>query len=244
MAYYLSKYIGTYRLKADIDLNTNDYPRDPESKHIEQNDVYIKCANGGKIYHYGHSTLVCYVPSLGRGRNILKKIATEIGINVNDYMKNNLFDYNLFYKELNKNKTVFNIEETDSEVLWKFTDRNMKLMASAMQAQTTGANISPFSPKNLPKDKSYVIPPHEIEVYREITDAIPKENKLTIGRFTSNYISEIIPKKHKEYTKEDMKSLMKLKRLKGKEFIHSLGLWDDYIEYLRKESDENIVKNN
>ena len=68
MAKYLMKYKGTYRLKAAIDQSTNDYPRD-DSGGIDPSfdDIYIKCYGGAQIYHYGFSTLVAYIPSIGRG---------------------------------------------------------------------------------------------------------------------------------------------------------------------------------
>lgn len=34
---------------------------------------------------------------------------------------------------------------------------------------------------------------------------------------------------------ENIKADMKLKGLKGKEYIHSIGQWGNYINYLRKE---------
>ena len=41
------KYKGTYRLKAEIDQSTNDYPRD-DSGGIDPSfdDIYIKCYGG------------------------------------------------------------------------------------------------------------------------------------------------------------------------------------------------------
>ena len=78
------KYKGTYRLKAAIDQSTNDYPRD-DSGGIDPSfdDIYIKCYGGAQIYHYGFSTLVAYIPSIGRGQNILKA-----GYNVDKYRSN------------------------------------------------------------------------------------------------------------------------------------------------------------
>lgn len=74
MNYYLHKYVGKYRVKAAIDQSTNDFCRD-EHGNLENNmDVWIKCANGIKIFHYGGSTLQVYIPSIGRGRNIIKYI--------------------------------------------------------------------------------------------------------------------------------------------------------------------------
>ena len=77
MTSYLMKYKGKYRLKAHICQNTNDFPRD-ENGNLDTDDVYIKCANNCQIYHYGKSTLVAYIPSLGRGHNILFAMANPV----------------------------------------------------------------------------------------------------------------------------------------------------------------------
>src|SRR5699024_10982432 len=130
MAYYLSKYKDKYKLKAPYDMSINDFARD-ESGNIEDNDVYIDCQKG-MIYHYGHSTLVCYIPKLGAGRNILKSLGEELGVNIEDYTftkekkdgtpyidkdgkEIKFYDYDNYYKELNKSGIIFDIEENDAE---------------------------------------------------------------------------------------------------------------------------------
>ena len=64
------KFVGKYRVKANLDLETNDIPRD-EHGIIDPDfdDIYIKCAKNAQIYHYGDDVLVAYVPSLGRLQN-------------------------------------------------------------------------------------------------------------------------------------------------------------------------------
>lgn len=234
MSYYLSKFKGKYRLLSEIDKNTNDFPRD-ERGVIEDNDVYIKCRKG-KIYHYGRNVLVCYVPSLGVGRNILKLIANRLDIDLNKYFyeenNKNVYDYENFYNSLLDTKIIFDIEETDSEILWKFKDKDIELMAEVMQAQTNGADISPFSTKNLPKEK-YEINTDDLRLYKEIKDSISKETLLSLGRLTNRFISEIMAK-NKLYKNVNMKELMRKKMLKGKEFIHSEGFWNEYLKFLRE----------
>lgn len=234
MAYYLSRYVGIYRIKSHIDETTNDFPRDEEGK-LEQNDVYIKCEKGGQIYHYGHSTLVCYIPSIGRGHNILKQLGQDLGINLSAYGES--FNYEKFYKDLYSKKIVFDIEETDEEILWKFDNKNMNIIANYMKPLTSGASISPFSTKNLPKAK-YTIPAEDIDKYKKICQAHPEFSPLQIANISSNFIFNVIPKKNKNYKNQDMKALMKLKMLKSKEFIHVLGMWEEYLEYL----ENNLVK--
>lgn len=69
------KYKGKYRILCNIDQKTNDYPRS-ENGNLDTDDLYIKCSGGSQIYHYGHSTLVAYIPSLGRAHNQLIALAT------------------------------------------------------------------------------------------------------------------------------------------------------------------------
>lgn len=239
MANYLMKYRGKYRLKANIDMNTNDFPRN-ENGAIEDSDVYIKCKKG-QIYHYGRSILVCYCDSIVVGRNVLKSIAEEIGIDSCKYVseiesKNGeikkSYDYDTLYALLEKDKTVFDIEETDSEVLWKFRDKDIEMMTKYMQAQTSGASMSPFSTRNLPKEK-YEINADDLALYREITDSVNKDDLLSIGIITKRFIFEIMSKS-KQYKKVNMKELMKKKMLKSKEFIHSEGFWNEYLKFLKE----------
>ena len=77
------KYKGKYRIKPNLDKFTNDFPRtDDECIDPSYDDIYIKCANDSQIYHYGKSTLVAYIPSVGRGHNILIAIAKELNTSV------------------------------------------------------------------------------------------------------------------------------------------------------------------
>lgn len=231
MSKYLMKYKGQYRIKPNLDLELNDVPRD-ESGSIDSSydDIYIKCANGAQIYHYGHSTLVAYIPSLGRGHNILIAIAKELNI-IDDESKSR--DYEALYSSLNKDKTVFDIVESDSEVEFKFNAKNIELIAKYLKPQTSGADISPFSSKNLPK-ASYLIPRDDLEEYSKITDAIPKSDKLLIGHITKRFMDDILSK-DKLYRTVPMKIDIRKKMLKNKEYIHSMGYWGKYVEYLKKE---------
>ena len=234
MAYLTDKFLGRYRLKADIDLSTNDFPREADTDRLEQNDIYIACQKGNKVYHFGRSVLVCYVPSIGRGRNILKKIRENQGMILDNYFegseKQRLFNYDKFYNDLLAYDIVFDIEETDEEVLWKFKYKNESLIIPYMQPLISGASISPFSTKNLPI-KKYVIPEEDLLEYKEITS---KSNKdiLFIAQITRSFISDYIPSNYRKYKNINMNKLMKKKCLKGKEFIHNLGLWSDFIKYI------------
>lgn len=203
------KYKGIFRLRTPIDTSTNTFPREYTGQFAD-NDVYIDCQKNVQIFSFGHGILQAYIPSIGRGNNIIKAIQSDLGDNV-----------------------IFDIEKTDSEVLFKFNAKYMEQLVQYLKPKTSGANISPFSSKNLPKNKDYKIPDEEFVTYKNIVDKIPQERILTITHTTNRFIKSLVTKKN---TWEDIKANMALKGLKGKEYIHSIGKWNDYISYL----EENI----
>ena len=194
-------------MKSPVCKSTNDFPKKLNNTY-EDIDVYIDCLNDTKIFHYGRDVLQAYIPSIGRGRNVVRNI-----------------------NEINP-EIIFNIEETDSEVLFKFNTKYDNQIIPLLKPRTNGASISPFSSKNLPKNKAYKIPDEEFVVYKNIVSKIPKERILDITHITNNYLKSLATKKNKW---EDIKADMIAKGLKGKEYIHSIGKWNDYIDYLRKE---------
>lgn len=223
------KYKGTYRLKPNLDQFTNDFPRtDDEGIDPSYDDIYIKCANGSQIYHYGHSALMAYIPSLIRGHNILKSLAKELNLVGEDA---EFRDYGTLYPLLENNGTIFDIKENDSEIEFKFNAKNIDMIAKYLKPQTSGADISPFSTRNLPKS-NYKITCEDLALYKEITGSIPTENKLSISIITKEFMAEIMGK-DKLYKSINMKSHMRQSMLKGKEYIHKMGYWNQYLNYLR-----------
>ena len=218
---------------------------------LEDVDVYIDCQKGVRIYYFGHSTLEAYIPSLQQGRNILRfiyrdylnKSNTETTFKEYDVEKDgkqvhvvkeniNILNKELYDKEIADNSIVFHIEESDSEVLFRFNVKHMENFEKYFKPKTSGANISPFSSKNLPKNKAYKIPDETLIAYKEILAKIPPEHILALTHSTNNYLKSLATKKN---TWEDIKADMKLKGLKAKEYIHSIGEWDNYINYLKEE---------
>lgn len=230
MSRYLMKYKGQYRIKPNLDLELNDFPRcENGSIDSSYDDIYIKCANGAQIYHYGRSTLVGYIPSIGRGHNILIAIAKELKlIDEEDDSR----DYKELYQILNNDKTVFDIVESDEEIEFKFNSKHIELIAKYFKPQTSGSDISPFSSRNLPKS-SYIIPTDDLKEYLEITNSIPKSDKLIIGHVTKEFMNNILSK-DKLYKSIDMKADIRKKCLRNKEYIHSMEYWDKYVKYLKE----------
>ena len=129
MANYLMRYKGTYRLKAHVDQCTNDFPRNINGI-IESDDVYIKCAFGNQIYHYGRATLVAYIPSIGRGHNILKDLGERLcGFTKDDfenYKTQKIDPYKMLYEALHSEGTIKEIKENDEEIEFKFHSKNIR----------------------------------------------------------------------------------------------------------------------
>lgn len=239
MGYLTTKYKGKYRLKCEVDKVTNDFPKTLKDTY-EDADVYIDCSFGNKIYYYGRGILETYIPSLQRGRNIVKKLYAE-NVNANNVLISKsekgsvykIIDYSQFNSDIKNSKFIFDIIETDSELMFKFYEKNSDKIIPLLKPKTAGADISPFSPKNLPK-LEYVIPTEELREYEDIIVPLKEDGKLlALSKLTQNYIKSL--RKKRLYRGVDMKSYMRKKMLKGKEFIHSEGLWDDYLKYLRKE---------
>lgn len=244
MSFMIDKFKGKYRLRAPYDLFTNQFPRDLNGT-FSDNDIYIDCGNGIQIFYFGHGVLKAYIPSLGRGRNIIKTIYSDFvkPIEDSDYftvierekdgetITTNSFNYEALYKDNELNKIINNIVETDEEVLFKFKWDMMEKFEKYFKPKTSAASRSPFSSKNLPK-ANYNIPEEDVIKYKEISSKLPKEDALKIGFITKDYIKTLVTKKNKL---EDIKADMKKKCLKSKEYIHSIGKWNDYLNYLDSE---------
>ena len=242
----MQHYKGVYRLKTPIDLDTKNFPREYTGQFAD-NDIYIDCQHNIQISSWGRGILEAYVPSLIRGHNILKAIVglekfntIYSGINENtpQYIGEN--GQKTAIKEQFHGDIIFDIEETDSEVLFKFKANYMTDLEKYLKPKTSGANISPFSTRNLAKNKTYKIPDEELEQYKQIIAKIPKKHILSLTHTTNNYLKTLVSKKN---TWEDIKADMVLKGLKGKEYIHSLDKWNDYIKYLNDNSNFEEVKN-
>ena len=234
MAYMTSNFKGKYRLKTPYDLSTNQFPRDNKGNFSDL-DIYIDCLNGIKVSYFGHSKLEAYIPSLGRGRNIVKAIYSDF---VEPFEKSKYFpyDYECLYKDERLNKIIFHVYDTDEEVLFRFKASDMDKLEKYLKPRTSGASISPFSSKNLPRNKEFKIPDDKLVHYKEIVANLPKERMMKLSHATKNFLKGLATKKN---TYEDIKNDMALKCLKSKEYIYVIGKWDEYISYMRKELSNN-----
>ena len=226
---YMMKYKGSYRLLPVIDQETNDFPRTPSGDVEEDLEIYIACQHDNRIYAYGtdghkEMQLAAYVPSLGRGRNVRKAMDKE---------KIEYYAY----------------DETDEEVRFLFSAKDIERVASLLKAKTGGANISPMSKRNLPKDKSVQIPDEDMKRYKDITSSLDKDKMFSIKSVNKSFMDNVLAKRLKENPrarkpfdyKTDMRKMMLSGNLKC--YIYQKGLWNDYLEYLSnniKEKDGKI----
>lgn len=219
MAGYLtSHYKSQYRILPVIDQSTNDFCRDYRGK-IDEDNVYIACYYDVKIWHYGRSKLLAYIPSLVRGRNFVKNLK-KIGVNVFDY------------------------DETDEEVTFKFDASDIEAVASVLRPKTNGAKTSPFSPKNLPKAQ-VDIPENELSRYKSLISKL--DNPFQISPLNNAFLDDVLakklrpPKTRKPFDyRSDMKTLCLSRDTKG--YIYAKGLWEDYLDYLEKAINSHLNK--
>ena len=202
---------GKYRLKLPIDKNTNDFPRnvDKNNKYgsIEDIDMYIPCKYG-EISYYGHGKINVFITSKTVGRRLIKELSTGKGV------------------------SLTHVVEGDDELSFVVSSKELDYIARNLKAQTMGKNIRPTSTKNLPTS-DYEIPIEKIEEYKKITSAIPLGEGLKVKTITDRFLNEILAKKYKI---KDIVADMKLKCMarQKKEYIDSYGMWNEYIEYLKK----------
>src|SRR5690606_3978836 len=84
----------------------------------------------------------------------------------NKYSKKNDYDMEYIKKILIKKDILIDLDLLDGEVYFIFHAKMMDYIANLVKAKTIGANISPFSSKNRPKDK-YTIPANDLELYQK-----------------------------------------------------------------------------
>lgn len=206
---YLEKYVGTYRVKAPYDEFTENFPcTNKGTLDPSFDDLYIPCAKGVIKHTYRPGMLVLYVEGVGKGRNVKRDIDSKYG-----------------------SKVVYEYEETSDEVLITFHEDYLKKIATIVKPRTSGASIPPYSPKNLPKPP-YEIPKEDLDRLDILTKGLDKQVKmLFLRKCVSDFDAVIKKEKGKKF---DLKAERKASRLKPRTFIHSIGMWDEYLKFVEK----------
>lgn len=241
MAAYLRKYVGTYRVKADYDLETNDFPRlENGSLDPTFDDLYIECKNNIKIRHGVSNVLSCHIPSKSRGMNVLRqiyedKVSKKLLKEKDKYLET-------LCAELVEKEILVSAEVLDFEVYFEFKAAEIDYIAKLVGAKTNGKSISPFSEKNLPKTP-YKIPDKDMKLYKAATKNLPTKTVVMQGKSREMIDGLLVKKLNKDFDEIIIKSKpedfdinkdRKLKGLKGKDYIHLIGMWEQYCKFLEE----------
>ena len=75
---YLEKFIGTYRVMAEYDLQTNDFPRDEEG-NIDKSfeDLYIPCSRGKSVIKHTYDDevlVICFYDKSSTAKNVFNEL--------------------------------------------------------------------------------------------------------------------------------------------------------------------------
>lgn len=206
---YLFKYVGTYRVKAEYDQITKDFPR-AEDGSIDNSfeDLYIPCAKGAVVKHtyIGDDILACY---------FYNKIKTALNT----------------WECINKQYPGLDIEfedDTPDGVIY-FHAKDFKKLATIIKPQTSGKGINPFSKKNLPKS-DYTIPNKDLNRLTKLTQNLSRAESLQFfRRVNSDFLTDI------STSKKNYQYKFKSCNMTAREYIHSIGFWDKYIEYVAQQ---------
>ena len=207
---HLLKFKGRYRVLTWLTTDTFDFPRDEKGKIQDDYDgLYIPCKSKSWLTHsYDYGYLVWYCPSLGVGRKVKKAL------------------------EAKRNPIEFKYEETDEEVIITFREYDLDEMAKLIKPKTAGANIDPYSSKNLPRAE-YKIPEEDSDKLTALIEDLDKVDKMHIVKSCVKDFDNVIQKKKgKKFNLEDDRENS---GLKPKVYIHYIGMWDEFLEYVGKE---------
>lgn len=205
---YLEKYIGTYRVLAEYDKETLDFPRLEDGK-IDPSfeDLYIPCKRGVIKHTYiGDDVLaLCFYDKAKTGHNVAKEINDKY-----------------------KKKVEIVVEDFGDDCYIYFDAGDLKKIAAVVKPRTSGASIKPFSNKNLPKN-DYKVPATELSRLYKITEDMDRVTKMQfIKKCNAEFLDSLSTKKF------DAKADMKAIRLNVKEYIHYKGEWENYLDFVRK----------
>ena len=239
---------------AHLDESKNDFPRDHVGGIDEDfADFYIKCNGKIEIRHGLGRVMEVYIPSRNKGVNILKRMYSDIS-GGKEYEKINKDGkyYDILVSKLIDTDYIDDIEVLDDEVLIDFNVSQMDFITKFIKPITSGANISPFSKKNLKKTK-YTIPEKDVKKYKSLESLMPhrkmkskngKEHDMIDGLFVramnKDFNKIILKEKGTKRKPFNIKEDKRLKGLDGKEYIHCIGYWDKYVDFVKDYVHTNV----
>lgn len=132
---------------------------------------------------------------------------------------------NVFKEIKGKYKNIdVELEEVGEDGMIYFYDADIKKVATILRPKKSGASIKWYSNKNLPK-REYKIPAADFARYNNITKDLDRTQKMQFGK---KLVAEVLGK-------NNLKEKQKLSRLSAKEYIHSIGMWEDFIKAAEEE---------
>jgi hypothetical protein len=262
-SYLIKNYKDKYNLMAEVDKSTNDFCRDKDGNLDNYSDIWIECEGKCKLFHFGNSVIQFYCPSLGRGHNIMKDIYNNVIGSYDKYTKINMYqdkygndkesriiDYESMYKDLSGNGIIFDIEETDEEVLFKFKAKDLDKLESYIKPKPAklnkkGLGRSCFSVKNIRrqlgiKSQKSDIPIEKLAEYKQITSVIDKGNISIYNKINDGFLTVLNAKNH--CSLDTLREEIKAKNYTTRFFIYSLGekTWNEYLDYIKNFLEENL----
>ena len=215
--YLWTHYGKKYRVRAHYDQQTKDFIRDDEGNLDPSfGDFYLSGRSGIEVKHGRGSILACYVPSLQIGNNVLKSYyEATIGSQKGKSMDK-------IIEELKENNYVEDVDILSIEVFFTFHADHLDILAPIIKLKTSGARISPFSTRNLPK-APYTIPKADMDRYKKAKDGL---SGLEIARLNERFIAENFD--------SDFKTNLRKEMLKPIQYFHKHGHWDKYCEFIKE----------
>lgn len=162
---YLEKYTGIYRVLGELDLSTNDFPRD-ENGNIDSSyeDLYIPCSRGKCLIKHTYEKdilVLCFYNKVSTAKNVYKELKDKYK---NIYLK---------------------LEMIGDDGLIYFYDDDIKKIATIVKPKTSGASIKWNSNRNLPKIQ-YEIPNDDLLKFNNLVKDLSKIDKMQFGRKLSS----------------------------------------------------------
>lgn len=214
--YLINKYKGKYRVRAHYDQQTKDFVRD-DNGNLEESfgDFYLSGRSGIEVKHGTGSELACYIPRLQLGNNILKSYYDSVIANHNGKSMDRII------ADLKSSGYVNDVDVLSTEIFFTFDAEHLDTLAPIIKLKTSGASISPFSTRNLPK-APYIIPKTDMDKYKKAKDGL---SGLDIARLNEEFIAENFD--------SDFKTNLRKEMLKPIQYFHRHGYWDKYCKFIK-----------
>ena len=183
----------------------NDFPRDENGDIDDDYDDLYIPCAKGIIIHSYTPYLLVWYTPKIKTGKKVKEQFEKSGIKICDY------------------------EETDGDILIWFDKSDIKKVAKIVNPKTVGKNINPLSKKNLTKQKlTYQLPESDLNDYNRLFFGLNTVEKMHFARAVNKKFIESINNPRFKKEKDDS-------GLEFKEFVHSKGMWDKYIDFIKNE---------